>query len=141
LNVPRPRYNDRGDTLIEILMAVVLIGLIFSGFATALATSSTASAEHRNLVTADALLRDYAEGAKAAARAQCPTSRTYTTTTTTLPTGFSVANGNGFSGTNGLCPTDTASVQEADLTVCLHAPPCTPPSGVTKSLAFDVRTP
>ena len=133
--MPTPRYNDRGDTLIEILMAVVLIGLIFSGVVIALATSSTASTTHRNLVTADALLRDYAEGAKAAARTQCPTSTTYTTTTTTtIPTGFSVANGNGFTGTNGQCPTVPATVQEADFTVTL-------PGGTKRSLAFDVRTP
>src|SRR5438105_4092382 len=80
LNVPRPRYNDRGDTLIEILMAIVLIGVIFSAFVIALETNSTASTTHRNLVTADALLRDYAEGTKAAVRHDCnvPSPTTYT---------------------------------------------------------------
>jgi prepilin-type N-terminal cleavage/methylation domain-containing protein len=134
LKMPAPRYNDRGDTLIEILMAVVLIGVIFSAFVIALETNSTASTTHRNLVTADALLRDYAEGAKAAARTQCPTSTTYTTTTTSLPTGFSVANGNGFTGTTGQCPTGPATVQEADFTVTL-------PGGTKRTLAIDVRTP
>lgn len=129
-----PRYGDRGDTLIEILMAVVLIGVTFSAFAIALATGSTSSTAHRDLVTADALLRDYAEGAKAAARAQCPASTTYTTTTTSIPSGFSVANGNGFTGTNGVCPTATATVQEADFTVTL-------PGGTQRSLAINVRTP
>jgi len=128
------RLGDRGDTLIEILMAVVLIGITFSAFVVALETNSTASSTHRNLVTADALLRDYAEGAMAAARAQCPTATTYTTTTTTVPAGFSVANGNGFTGTDGVCPASTATVQEADFTVTL-------PGGTQRSLAIDVRTP
>src|SRR2546429_5516867 len=68
LNAPTPGYNDRGDTLIEILMAVVLIGVIFSAFVIALETNSTASTTHRNLVTADAVLRDYAEATKQAVR-------------------------------------------------------------------------
>ena len=132
--MPTSRYNARGDTLIEILIAVVLVGVIFSAFMFALANGSGASTSQRNLVTADALLRDYAEGAKAAARAQCPTSTTYTTTTTTAPPGFSVTNGTGFTGTDGVCPTSTATVQEADFTV-------TVPGGTQRSLAIEVRTP
>jgi prepilin-type N-terminal cleavage/methylation domain-containing protein len=130
----RVRGKDRGDTLIEVLLAVVIIGAIFSAYFTAVSTGSKTSAAHRNYVTADALLRDYAEAAKSAARADCPTSATYTTTTTSLPPGFSVTNGTGFVGTDGVCPTDTSSVQEAELTVTL-------PGGTAKSIQLAVRTP
>jgi len=131
---PRVRRTARGDTLIEVLLAVVIIGVVFSAFFVAMSTGSSASAAHRNYVTADALLRDYAEAAKAGARADCATSTTYTTTTTSLPAGFSISNGAGFSGNDGLCPADTSSVQKAVLTV-------TVPGGTTKSLEIDVRAP
>src|SRR5690242_19452247 len=130
----RPKPGDRGDTLIEVLIAVVIIGIIFSAFFVAISTGSSASAAHRNYVTADALLRDYAEAAKSAARADCPTSTTYTTTTTSLPTGFSVANDAGFVNGSGECRPDTASVEEAQFTVTL-------PGGNTRTLQIDVRTP
>jgi type II secretory pathway pseudopilin PulG len=130
----RPTCDDRGETLLEILITIVIMGAVFSAFFVAISSSSSASTAHRNYVTADALLRDYAEAAKAGARAACPTSTTYTTTTTSLPAGFSVTNGTGFTGTVGVCPADTSSVQEAQITVTL-------PSGVTRSLQIDVRTP
>ncbi len=126
--------DDRGDTLVEIVLSIVVIGVVFGAFFAAISTESTASTAHRNFVTADALLRDYAETAKAAARADCPTSTTYTTTTTSLPTGFSVANGTGFVGGDGVCPSDTSSVQQAEFIATL-------PSGTTRSLQIDVRTP
>ena len=126
--------GDRGDTLLEVLLAVVIIGVVFSAFFVAISTGSATSAAHRNYVTADALLRDYAEAAKSAARAQCPTSTTYTTTTTSLPTGFQVSNTAGFVGTDGSCPANAASLQKAEFTVTL-------PGGVTRSLQIDVRTP
>ena len=105
--MPTSRYNDRGDTLIEILIAVVLIGVIFSAFMIALETAQTASTRHRNLVTADALLRDYAEGAKAASpTAQCPTSTTYTTDNDNRPAGRSMLSAKsaaGFTGSTMAC--------------------------------------
>ena len=125
--------GDRGDTLLEVVIAVVIMGAVFSVFFGAMSTGSTAAAAQRNYVTGDALLRDYAEAAKSAARAECATSTTYTTTTTTVP-GFSVTNVSGFVGTDGICPTDTSSVQKAELKVTL-------PGGATKSLQIDVRTP
>jgi prepilin-type N-terminal cleavage/methylation domain-containing protein len=129
-NVPTPRYNERGDTLVEILMAIVLIGVLFSGFVIALRTNSTASAEHRNLVTADKLLRDNAEATKAAVRHDCAISTTYTTTTTSLP-GFNLSSVSTPAGQN--CPA-VAAVQQVDLTV-------TTPNGPSRTLQIDVRTP
>ena len=134
VRAPRQTRGDRGDTLLEILLAVVIIGAIFSAFFVAISTSTSASTAHRNFVTADTLLRDYAEAAKAAARADCPTSTTYTTTTTTPPTGFTVANGTGFVSGTGVCPASASSVQEAEFTVTL-------PGGATRTLQIDVRTP
>lgn len=124
------RRGQRGETLVEILITVVLIGVVFSALAIALATGSTTSNEHRNLVTADALLRDYAEAAKSAARADCATSSTYATTTTSLPAGFSVVAGP----TNGMCAPDSASVQQVQFTVSI-------PGGTQRSLSIDVRNP
>jgi Tfp pilus assembly protein FimT len=128
----KPKYDDRGDTLVEILMAVVLIGIVFSAFVIAIAMGSTASSTHRTLVTADALLRDYAEATKAAVRRDCgvisPT--TYTTTTTSVP-GFSFSSTSNPAGQN--CPAVSA-VQQVDLSVAAS-------NGPSRSLSIDARTP
>jgi len=120
------RYNDRGDTLIEILMAIVLIGAIFSAFVIALQTNSTASAEHRNLVTADALLRSSAEATKAAARSQCNSGNAGTGT-------FTASYPPSITHTALKCPA-LDDVSQVDLTAAL-------PNGITKVLSIDVRTP
>jgi prepilin-type N-terminal cleavage/methylation domain-containing protein len=124
--MPTSRYNDRGDTLIEIIIAVVLIGLIFSAFTTMIAMSSTGSATHRNLVTADALLRSSAEATKAAARAQCNSANAGTGTfvasypTSVTPSALK-------------CPALNA-VSQVDLTATL-------PNTPTRVLSIDVRAP
>ncbi len=67
------RSNDEsGDSLVEVLITLVIVGLIIGGFFTAITTTARASTAHRDLVTADAVLRDYAESTKLAVRAQCP---------------------------------------------------------------------
>lgn len=53
--------KEMGDTLIELLIAVVIIGIAVSALLSALITSLTASAEHRSLATIDTVLRSYAE--------------------------------------------------------------------------------
>ena len=49
--------NERGDTLIEVLLALVILGLAGVALLTAFATAITASSEHRNLATLDASVR------------------------------------------------------------------------------------
>jgi prepilin-type N-terminal cleavage/methylation domain-containing protein len=60
----QPRYRERGDTLIEVLFAVVIIAIGATALLGALTTSLTGSGEHRSLAALDSLLRGYGEAAK-----------------------------------------------------------------------------
>ena len=62
------RRDERGETLVEILIAVVIIGLVVGAIFATYATAATASKAQRDFVTADAELRDYAEAIQAAAQ-------------------------------------------------------------------------
>jgi type II secretory pathway pseudopilin PulG len=58
------RRSDQGETLVEVLLAVVVIGLTVVALLGGLVTSITASAEHQSISSIDALLKSYAETAK-----------------------------------------------------------------------------
>jgi type II secretory pathway pseudopilin PulG len=117
--------SESGETLLEIIMALVIIGLVVSAYFATFSTQGKGTAEQRNLVTADALLRDYAEATKTAVRTDCGSSTTFNTTTTSLPAGFFVP-----PGTN-QCPSNVATV---NITVRM-------PNGTTRVLAIEVRKP
>ena len=51
------RYDERGDTLIEVLLAIVILGIAGVALLTAFATAITASSEHRHLATLDSSVR------------------------------------------------------------------------------------
>jgi type II secretory pathway pseudopilin PulG len=122
-----PHRDQQGMSLVEICLALVVLGLVVSSLLAALATSSTASKHHRDLTTADALLRDYAEAAKDAVRS-CPDSGTFTVTPPSAPSSFTVTSLGAQT-----CPA-TNSTSTLHLTVTL-------PSGTVKDLDVAVRTP
>jgi type II secretory pathway pseudopilin PulG len=128
----RPQHRSEvGETLIEILISLVVVGAIVSAFFAAIATTSTATKSHRFFVTADAVLRDYAESAKQGARDTCSSNPTGTA----IPVSYAPDPGSGFQVTaTGLtCPSPT-SVQQVDITATL-------PNGVQKRLSINVRAP
>ena len=53
--------GDSGDTLIEVLVALAVLGISAASLLLAFATSISASAQHRNLAVSDAILRSAAE--------------------------------------------------------------------------------
>jgi Tfp pilus assembly protein PilV len=59
-----PVPSEDGDTLIEVLLAVVILGLSVVALLGALVTSITSSSEHRSLASDDTVLRSFAEAAK-----------------------------------------------------------------------------
>ena len=59
----RHERSEAGDTLVEILLALVVISLGVVSLIAAFATSISASANHRSLATLDTLLKSYAETA------------------------------------------------------------------------------
>jgi Tfp pilus assembly protein PilV len=121
------RRDERGETLAEICLTLVLMGAIVSAFFAAYSTSVSTSTSHRDLVTADAVLRDYAEATKAAVRSDCTGAGSTYDVSYTPPSGFTVN-----SLTGRACPS-TTSVQQVDLSVTM-------PNGRSQSLTIAVRT-
>ncbi len=57
----RSRSSEAGDTLVEVLLAIVILGIASVAILLAFATSISGSAEHRTQTTADTVLRTAAE--------------------------------------------------------------------------------
>ena len=122
--VPR---RDVGETLIEILLTMVIIGLTVSALLGSLTTAGNAGIAQRTSVTADVVMRNYAEAAKSAVQG-CLVGGTYTVVyPVTLPAGFVV------SGAGTVCPPVAAPVQ---LTLKV-----TGPSGLQTTMQIRVSTP
>jgi prepilin-type N-terminal cleavage/methylation domain-containing protein len=128
------RENERGETLLEILIAIVIIGIAMSSLFYAYALSTTGSANHQDFVIANGVLRDYAESTKSAVKTSCPGASF--TTSYTLPAdlvtkGFSVSSAPALAAH--ACPSQTSPLP-IQLSVTL-------PNGEgTKNLDMDVRT-
>src|SRR5215467_8125481 len=84
------RSDETGETLLEVLIALVIIGLVVGAFFASFTTASSASTQQRNLVTADGILRNYAESVKTAVRDSCNSFATYTPAYS-APSGFVVS--------------------------------------------------
>jgi type II secretory pathway pseudopilin PulG len=61
------RRSEGGETLVEILISVVIIGLVVGAIFATYTAAATSSKSQRDFVTADAELRNYAEALHAAA--------------------------------------------------------------------------
>jgi prepilin-type N-terminal cleavage/methylation domain-containing protein len=119
--------GQRGETLVEVLIAVVLLGAISSAYFATAATQTGASAVNRELVQADTVARNYAELAKAVVRRGC--SGTFTVDTsdpTAFPPNFQIAT----SPSSLVCPSSTVP-QTIALTV-------TTPQNALVKLSFTV---
>jgi Tfp pilus assembly protein PilV len=123
--------NEAGETLIEVLISLVVIGAVVAAFFSAIVTTSTATKSQRYYVTADAVLRDYAESAKQGARDTCTSSNTGTA----IPVSYAPGPSSGFTvaATGLTCPSPT-TVNPVVITATL-------PNGVQKKLSINVRTP
>jgi prepilin-type N-terminal cleavage/methylation domain-containing protein len=124
--------GEWGETLIEVLIAVVLIGLISSAYFLTASSETRASSINKELVQADAVARSYAELAKATVRSNCPPGNNFavdTSDTTAFPPTFQI-------GTNPSplpCPSTTAP-QTIALTI-------TTPNKAVAHLSFAVLAP
>jgi type II secretory pathway pseudopilin PulG len=127
--------NETGDTLVEILISLVIIGLVVGAYFATITTTTTAASSHRDLVTADAVLRDSAELTKSKVRHDCSTQSTYDVDYSGLGNTNVSPPASVF---NQPCPPTkdsiAAQVPVVNLTVTL-------PHGRTKSLDIMVRTP
>jgi type II secretory pathway pseudopilin PulG len=57
------RRSDRGDTLVELLIATLVMSITAAALINSLISSSTSSVEHRSLASLDGVLRSFAESA------------------------------------------------------------------------------
>ena len=82
------RRLERGETLLELLVTVTIMGTAFVGILAGIGTTFMATDSHRQEATAEGVLRNYAE------RIQDPTDVPYvdcaTASSYTSPTGFSL---------------------------------------------------
>jgi Tfp pilus assembly protein PilV len=124
------RRTQAGDSLIEIVIAVVVIGAVVSALLTAIVTNENGTTSHRELVTADNVLRNFAEKIKSDVRRDCSAAGIVWTSTYTQRTGYPT---NALSNATRTCPA-LDSTQQIDLTV-------TTPGAVAKHLSIVVRTP
>lgn len=77
------RASDAGDTLIEILVALVIIGLTVVALLGVLTTSITSSAEYRTLASIDTVLKNMADAFKNEIQVQPGSAGVYTNCATT----------------------------------------------------------
>jgi type II secretory pathway pseudopilin PulG len=80
--------RDSGETLIEILLTIVIVGLTITALISSLATAGNAGNVQRISVETDVVMRNYAEATKAAAQ-HCVAGANYTVNYTE-PLGFDV---------------------------------------------------
>ena len=119
--------KNLGETLVEVVITVVIIGITVTALISGLATAATSGAAHRESVSADVVMRNLAEAAKTASDG-CVVGGRYTITFVP-PAGYTTS----VSPAGGACPAllSTALLQ---LTV-------TTPSGSHQTMEVRVRTP
>ena len=118
--------RDRGDTLLEFVLTVVITAITVTALVSALATAGTAGQAQRNSVSTDTVMRNYAEASKAVARG-CTAGAPFV-----VPfdaPGFKVAT----TPSPVLCPAPTTT-QQLELSV-------TGPTGVKQVMSIKIRTP
>ncbi len=90
------RRSEAGDTMVEVLLAIVILGIASVAILLAFATTISGSAEHRSLTTVDTVLRTAAEQSISLVQQQsstdwgkCPASPyAWLPTSVNLPTGY-----------------------------------------------------
>jgi type II secretory pathway pseudopilin PulG len=123
--------GDVGETLVEVMLTIVIIGLTVTALLASLATVGNAGNSQRLNVQGDFVMRNYADAAKTAVTA-CATDPSYTVEypvdRAPLPAGFKLPTGAG-----GLCP---AAGTTTKLTLTVIGP-----LGFHDSMDIRVRTP
>ena len=149
LHGERAHRDEAGDTLVEVLVALVVLSLCGLALLLTFSTSITASVEHRSLATLDTVLRSATESATAQIQQQsgaqfssCATPSFYNSNLTlSVPPGYTVVvtsvqywTGTSFTAIGTSCP--SGSLQPQLLTMTASAA-----NGVSDALSFVVGDP
>ena len=131
--------GDEGETLPEIVIAMLLLTVSGSALLAAITTAAASSKTHRDLATVDTVLRSFAEQAKLDVRTQCvPTAVAFPTYTLhqppDLPAGYSVSP----LGAGQPCPATKTVTPNTLPPVTLTV---TEPDGTIKTLRVVLRAP
>ena len=126
--------RDSGETLVEVLCTMVILGIAIAALLAGLSTTVLSSSRHRDTATANTLLRSYAEGLKQVTRTNyidCYASYPVPETAYSLPSGWAIPTNQ----TVNPCPGGPLSdVGTQQVTVNVVTP-----RGVTKTLDIWVR--
>ena len=102
----RPRRDDEGETLAEVLVAISILGIAVAALLGGIGASATGSDVHRKQATAEVVLRSYAEAVEAA---------TFNSNCTTAQTSYGAA-ALGFTAPAGFTPSAPAVAPQAPYT-------------------------
>jgi Tfp pilus assembly protein PilV len=126
--------TDTGSTLVEVLIATVLMGSAIIVMVTGMSTLFASSIQNRQATTAGLVARDYAEALVVTVAAQAPADPWCSTTPYpvdyTAPDGFSVT-----TAATAACPAENATTPQFQPLVIT----ATSPSGRTETLRVVVR--
>ena len=88
-----PGRDERGETLVEIVVAVAILGLAATVLVGALGTVTSASSLHRHQATAETAVRTYAEAVRAVGYRDCRAPLTYAAADVgfAVPAGFATS--------------------------------------------------
>lgn len=138
--------DERGDTLIELLFAVVIMSIAVASLMGALITSISSAGEHRALAGDDAVLKSFAEAYKqqiedAQTVAFVPCDSAAYAVSYTAPSGYtvsqkSIAYWNGSDFVTSPCSMTTANEGVQLITIVAQGP-----SKFTQALSFVIRKP
>jgi type II secretory pathway pseudopilin PulG len=134
MNRKRPRQPNRheaGETLIEVIVTMIIVGTAISALVFGIATSVMATSRHRDQATANSLLRGYAEAIKENAKVSPGTYNACPGTPATLTASYWQPSGWDTPSHEVHC-TDDPLLRQVRVTV-------TTPKGVDQSLDVWVR--
>lgn len=114
---PRRRRGEEGETLIEVLVAVVLMGVAFAAILGGMGTAIISSVTQQKVTSADSVIRSAAEKVVSVPYVSCASSYE----TPTPPAGYTVTveveYWDGVGAFGQACPTADTGVQKVTLTV------------------------